>query len=166
MKTSENPAQYVEYFKPEIFISAKNIFNAGVIALEQQPTLKSVIFMKQTPRYDPLDIDPLSLKPALSQLFNNTLVEEWMNSPLRGKIFVGSHNIECSGSIQAARYRSTKTGKFDGVHLFGTTGSKAYTLSVLNILRSAPLISTKDNFHLTCPQFKYQHRRQSKYQGN
>ena len=29
--------------------------------------------MKQIPRYDPLEVDPFSLKPSLSILFNNTL---------------------------------------------------------------------------------------------
>ena len=121
--------------------------------------------MKQTPQYDPIDVDPLGLKAALSQLFNNTLVELWLSSPLKDKIFVGSHNIDCSGAIQSARYRHTKTGRFDGVHLYGASGSKAYTKSVLNILRSASVISSEDDFHLSCAQYKYQSR-QSRHQGN
>ena len=145
---------------------AKNIFNSWVIALQQQPTLKRVIFMKQTPRYDPLDVDPLSLKPALSQLFNNTMVEEWMKFPQQEKIFIGNHNIDCSGGIQAARYRHTKTGRFDGLHLYGTTGGKAYTKSMLNILKSASLITEEDVFHASCPQTRRQQRRQNRSQGN
>ena len=125
-----------------------------------QPALKSVVIMKQTPRYDPLDVDPLGLKAALSQLFNNILVEMWLSSPLKDKIFVGSHNIDCSGAIQSARYRHTKTGRFDGVHLYGASGSKAYTKSVLNILRSASVISSEDDFHLSCAQ-----SRESRHQG-
>ena len=128
--------------------------------------IKIVIFMKQTPRYDPTDVDPLSLRPALSQLFNNTLVEEWMNSPMREKMFVGSHNIECSGSIQAARYRHTKSGRFDGLHLYGASGSKAYTKSVLNILQSASLLSEDYVFHRSCPQAKRQQSRYNRSQGN
>jgi hypothetical protein len=107
LKTKGNSNEHIKYFKQETVISAKNIFNSGVIALEHQPTLKSVIFMKQTPRYDPLDVDPLSMKQALSHLFNNTLMELWMNSSMKEKIFVGSHNIECSGGIQSSRYRHT-----------------------------------------------------------
>jgi hypothetical protein len=133
-----------------------------IIALERQPSIKSVVIMKQTPRYDPVSVDPMSLKPALSQLFNNTLMELWISSPMKDRIFVGSHNIDCSGAIQSARYRHTKTGRFDGVHLYGSSGSKAYTKSVLNILRSATLISTEEDYHLSCAQYKYQNR----YQGN
>jgi hypothetical protein len=142
LKTDVNPKKYSEYFKQEAVMSATNIFNSCVLALERQPALKSVVILKQTPRYDPLDIDPLGLKPALSQLFNNTLVDRWLSSPLKNKIFIGSHNIDCSVAIQAARYRHTKTGRFDGVHL-----------------------SSDDDYHLSCAQFKYQNK-QSRYQGN
>ena len=128
------------------------------MALERQPALKSVVILKQTPRYDPLEIDPLGLKPALSQLFNNTLVDRWLSSPLKNKIFIGSHNIDCSGAIQAARYRHTKTGRFDGVHLYGSSGSKAYTKSVLNVLRAATIISSDDDYHLSCAPYKYQNK--------
>ena len=52
-------------------------------------------------------------------------------------IHVGTHNIECIGAIKEARYRHTRSGKFDGIHLLGSSGHKAFTLSVLNILRAA-----------------------------
>ena len=160
LRTEENPEKLIDYFKQETVMSAKNIFDSILLALEKQPSLKSIVLMKQTPRYDPLDIDPLSLKPALSLLFNNTIMELWMKCPMKEKIHIGSHNIDCSGAVQSARYRHTKTGRFDGVHLYGSSGSKAYTLSVLNILRSAGLISSDHDYHLSCAQFKYQHRNQ------
>ena len=162
LKTNMNPERYVEYFKQETIISARNIFTSGVITLQQQPSIKSVIIMKQIPRYDPSHLDPLSLKPMLSQLFNNTLVEEWMNSPLKDRIFIGTHNIECSGAVQSARYRHTKTGRFDGVHLYGSSGSKAYTKSMLNILQSASLTTEEDIYHTSCPQARYQQSRHAK----
>ena len=165
LRTNKNPEDYLEYFKQETVTSAKNIFNSGIIALEQQPSLKSVIFLKQTPRYDPIETDPLSIKAALSHLFNNTLVNLWMSSPLKEKIVVGIHNIDCSGAIQAARYRDTKTGRFDGVHLYGSSGSKAYTQSVLNILKSAKVVSEDFDFHHSCPQAMYRNRG-SLYLGN
>ena len=112
--------------------------------------------MKQIPRYDPAESDPMSLKPALSQLFNNTLTEEWMNCPSKDRIFIGAHNIECTGAIKEARYRETRTGKYDGVHLYGSSGRKVYTNSVLNILQTANLISEDYLYHQTCPQSNYQ----------
>ena len=119
--------------------------------------------MKQTPRYDPRSVDPLSLKPVLSQLFNNTLVELWMNSPHKEYIFVGTHNFDCTGAIQAARYQHTKSGRFDGIHLYGSSGQKAYTKSMINILGLAGLISSEYEYHLSCAQSKYQQQRR---QGN
>jgi hypothetical protein len=79
-----------------------------------------------------------------------------MKSPLKNKIFVGTHNIECSGGIREARYRCTKSGKYDGVHLYGTTGTKAYTNSVMNILKAAGFIPVECP---PCPQFQYQNRK-------
>ena len=121
--------------------------------------------MKQTPRYDPADVDPLSVKPAMSYLFNNTIMDLWMNSPMKDRMFVGTHDIECTGAIQSSRYRHTKTGRFDGVHLYGSSGGKAYTKSVLDILRSAKLISSDYDFHLSLPQTKHKNR-SNKFQGN
>ena len=141
------------------------MFNSGVIALENQPSLKSVIFLKQTPRYDPVEVDPLSIKASLAHLFNNTLMNLWMNSPMKKNIVVGTHNIDCSGAIQAARYRNTRTGRFDGVYLYGSSGNKAYTLSLLNILKKAKIVPTNFDFHHSCPQALFRNR-STKYQGN
>ena len=117
--------------------------------------------MKQTPRYDPVSSDPLSLKPALSELFNNILTEQWMSSTVRNKIVVGSHNLECSGAIQQSRYRQSKSGRFDGVHLLGNSGPKFYTLSVLNILRKAQLTSPEYEYHQSCAQTQYGYQNRS-----
>ena len=91
----------------------------------------------------------------MSLIFNNTLADLWIRSPLKEKIFVGSHNIECSGAIREARYKCTKSGRFDGVHLYGSTGTKAYTNSVINILKNVGMIAPDCP---PCPQFQYQNR--------
>ena len=113
--------------------------------------------MKQIPRYDRVDLDPLSVKQALSQIFNGTLTDLWIKSPVKDRIFVGNHTIECSGGIRESRYRNIQTGAFDGVHLYGSSGRKAYTRSVLNILKQAGLVSS-DFDHLSCAQTQYQSR--------
>ena len=137
-------------------MSATNLFNAANNALNVQPTLRKVIVMKQIPRYDPAHVDPMGLKPTLSLLFNNTLTNLWMDSPNKDKIFVGTHDIECTGAIKESRYRQTKSGKFDGIHLYGSSGRKAFTLSVLRILKAANVTSSEHDFHQSCAQFKYQ----------
>ena len=124
--------------------------------------LGNIILMKQIPRYDPSDVDPLSLKPALSQLYNNTLTDEWMNSQYKDRIMIGTHDIECSGAIQQARYRETRSGKFDGIHMFGPSGRKFYTLSVLNIFKYCKILSSEYEYHQSCPQYKYQESQRNK----
>ena len=126
-------------------------------------SVSQVIIMKQTPRYDPLETDPLSLKSALSHIFSNTMMEQWMSSSMKERIFVGSHNIDCSGAIQSARYRHTKTGRFDGLHFYGSSGDKFYTKSVLNILRSASLIPS-DDYHSSCIRAETQGARETKFE--
>ena len=59
--TKDNPEQYIEYFRQETIMSATNLFNAAVNALKVQPTLSKVVSMKHIPRYDPSNVDPLSL---------------------------------------------------------------------------------------------------------
>ena len=162
LNTKDNPTEYLEYFKQETIISAKNLFQAAVNGLVSSPSLKNIILMKQIPRYDPIEVDPLSLKPALSQLYNNILTEEWMNSEYKDKIMIGTHNIECSGAIQQARYRETRSGKFDGIHMFGPSGRKFYTLSVLNIFKKCKILSTEYEYHQSCPQFRYQQSQRNK----
>ena len=155
LKTAKNAEMHLDYFQQKAVISARNIFSAGVNAIVQQPALEKVVILKHIPRYDPAEVDPLQLKATLSQLFNSTLNELWVRSPYKERIHIGSHNMDCSGSILASRYRNIKTGKYDGIHLFGSSGSKFYTLSILNILRAAGLTSEEHDFHLTCPQAQY-----------
>ena len=70
-----------------------------------------------------------------------------MNSPLKDKMKLGNHKLECTGGVREARYRSGR--KYDGVHMYGPSGRKSYTESVLMILRSAGLIkiSPPSYFH-------------------
>jgi hypothetical protein len=122
LKTKDEPEEHLDYFREETIKSATNLFKAASNALSVQPTLKSVVIMKQIPRYDPSSMDPLALKASLSLLFNNTITRLWTESPLRRRIHIGNHNIDCSGSIRESRYRHTKSGRYDGIHLYGSSG--------------------------------------------
>ena len=136
MKTTiPNSKKFSEFFKQQAIISAQNLFTSVTEALKNSPELKQTIIMKQIPRYDPIVKDPSSLKPALSQLFNDTLTKLWLESPLKHRITLGSHSLECHGGIRESRYRNG--GKFDGIHLYGPSGKKAYTESVLSIIKNA-----------------------------
>ena len=130
-----NPDKYGEYFKQEVIISATNLFTHVCNVLKSDPHLKKVILMKQIPRYDHASNDPHAIKAALSQLYNDTLMQLWLASPLKDRLTIGSHRLECSGGVRESKYRFRN--KFDGVHMFGQSGRKAYTESVLRIIRDA-----------------------------
>ena len=156
LNTRNNATEHFEYFSQETTKSAENVFQVAESSLKNHPNLKKVVIMKQIPRYDTEQIDPLQIKPALSEVYNNKLSDLWLHSTMKEKIFVGSHDrIACTGGIREARYRCTQSGRFDGVHLYGPSGMKTYTNSVLEILRNASLIP---NDSLSCPQFQYQNR--------
>ena len=155
LNTKKEPEKHFDYFHQQSVLSAKNIFTACENALRMKPNLKKVIIMKQIPRYDRPDMDPSAIKQALSGIFNNTLTEQWMTTSFKERIFIGSHNIECSGAIRESRYKNVQTGSFDGIHLYGSSGKKAFTNSVLNILNQAGFIHQEFN-HQDCPQARYQ----------
>ena len=131
---SENALKYGEYFKQQAIISASSLFTTVCNALNSNPNLEKVILMKQVPRYDPISTDPHSIKAAISQLYNDTLMKLWLGSPLKHRLTIGSHSLECSGGVRDSRYRYME--RFDGIHLLGPSGRKAYTESVLRIIRS------------------------------
>ena len=175
------PSDNTDFFKQEVIISCRNMMTVAENTLKQKPGLKKVILMCHPPRHDQAAVDPLSLKPALVKLSNTTLYQLWLDSPHKDKIFIGEHRLECSDSTQLFRYTDERTGKYDGLHFYGSSGKKAYTESVLSVLKKAlstktekrpsspssppspptppPTASTasaQDNeFHSFCPQAQY-----------
>ena len=103
--------------------------------------MKKVVIMEQIPRYDPSNIDPFSEKASLSSLFNETLPNLWIKSSHKSRIFIGSHNLECNGLTRHQTYGYPGSTFYDGIHLNGSGGRKAYTESVLNILNNAQITS-------------------------
>ena len=164
LETKNNPEVYSEYFKQEVVVAAKNLVAVAENALRSHSGLKKVIILNQTPRYDEKLVDPLGLKSAFVQLYNNTLLNLWIDSPLKSKFMIGVHNLECSGGIKEARYRDSLKKKYDGLHLFGPSGRKAYTVSILNILKSADLFEqtnrqTALQYYKDLLHFQYQKMR-------
>ena len=82
---------------------------------------------------------------------------------MRDRLVIGTHSLDCVGATQEARYRDTKTGKFDGVHLYGSSGRKAYTVSVLNILKVAGILNEAKHVFVS-GQIFYKRLVQQRYQ--
>ena len=172
LNTKENPEENSTYLKEETRYAAKNLFVTAEDALKAQPGLKKVVVMTQIPRYDPKAEDPRALKQALAQLFNNTLGELWLDCVVKDKIVIGIHNLECSGGIREARYRDSIRQHYDGIHMYGPSGAKAYTTSVLDILSEANIIMESgefisgSDFYKSFIQYEYQKRRNRRNNQN
>ena len=159
------PSDDTEVIKKKVETSCHNMIKIAEIALTSNSSLKHVTIMNHVQRFDTHDDDPLGLKPKLTEFANNFFLQLWLDSQLKNKIFIGSHTLECSDQTKLNRYVNEQTGRYDGVHMYGTDGKPAYTESVINIMissfqTSAPAMPTKmpANDHKRCPQAKYKNK--------
>ena len=53
------------------------------------------------------------LKQNLSKLYNDTLDSLALNSDFKDKLIIGDHHLDCSGGVLLARYKDSRSGKFD-----------------------------------------------------
>ena len=122
--------------------------------------------MNHAPRFDAENVDPEKLKSNLATFANSYFLELWLDSPMKNKMFIGSHTLDCSGDTRHRRYTDERTNRYDGVHLYGTAGKTAYTESVINILLSSfqtknsaqpshPKQPSYNDDHNSCPQAKF-----------
>ena len=161
--TKINPGQNIEAHKQVVMISCQNIFSAAQNALTKHPQLKKVVIVEHAPRFDVSDMDPTGLKPKLAIFANSYFAQLWHSSPMKDRIVIGKHSLDCSGEQISARYRNDRSGRYDGVHMYGSQGKTAYTNSVGQIIKSvlrssqssssSPLSSS---LHSSCPQAQYQ----------
>ena len=132
------------------------MFSLAESSLDENKNLSKVVIMDPPPRFDE------KVKSKLARLANATFNQLWLSSSLQNKIIIGRHSLESSGSGAAfsARYVNPKSGRYDGVHLYGENGCRDYTDSVRTILMLAlPLKpecgTTQPDDHNSCEQAKY-----------
>ena len=97
-------------------------------------------------------------------------MNSWKKSPLKCKLIIGNHNLDCTNGIFEARYRDIQSNRFDAIHLFGLSGIKVYSASVINILSSAKLVCTTppkyyDQFEHKWLQAKYVAQQKNRISG-
>ena len=78
---------------------------------------------------------------------------------MKEKIIVGKHTLECSDMFEA-RYTDGRTSWYDGVHMYSRCGMRAYTESVLQIIKTAIPTGAKrdDGDHSTCLQASFRNK--------
>ena len=158
------PSDSTDELKEKVGLSCQNMIKVAEDSLKNNAQLKKVTILNHAPRFDKRDIDPMSLKPNLAIFANNYLMELWLYSPLKNKIHLGIHNLDCTGEVRRQRYTDMYSGKYDGVHMYSELGREAYMKSVLNILLSSfeisstvprNILQSNDDDHTRCPQALY-----------
>ena len=144
LDTSVNPEANISNFKELIVTSSQQIFTLAEASLHTYPQLEKVIVLKRPPRFDPLAIDPLQLKPQLSRLGDACLFDLWCNSAFKNKIFLGDHEIPHHlDDVHHMVYGNDDHPKYDGLHMYGPQGHATFQASILNILKNAGLVKSK-----------------------
>jgi hypothetical protein len=155
----------IDFFKQKTVMSCKNLFTVAKNTLKSHPKLEKVIILEHASRHDIAKVDPTKLKPKLALLANSTLAQLWHSSALKDKITIGKHNLDCSTDLIDERYKDDRSGRYDGVHLYGRQGRNVFTNSFCQILKSvivASKSSSSPSFHSSCPQTQYQNTQRSK----
>ena len=159
-------------FKQDIIISCKNMMSTAQNAIISNPNIKSVTVAEHPPRFDTADTAPLSIKPELAIFANSVFRQLWFESPLKHKIVLAQHKLDCSDATRQDRYTDRKSKRYDGVHMYGESGKKAYTTNVLSIVSACiatqrpGLRPRQDNYHRSCPQTKYRNEQINKKKEN
>jgi hypothetical protein len=106
-------------------------------ALKNNPLLLKAIVVERPARYDEMY--------EVNEFSNFVLRTRAMKSEYCGRLVVGEHTLHCSGARREARYgRPGITRGYDGVHFRTEEGRKAYTSSMIRILRNEGVGSVED----------------------
>ena len=135
LDTDHAPVERLAEFKESVLEASKRLFSLAETALHSHPTLDKVILLKKPPRFDPKSVDPLELKPQLSQLADSALFEMWCESSLRKKIFLGDHTIPHKLDEDHHKvFGNPAHPSYDGLHMNGPSGKLLFHESIMNIL--------------------------------
>ena len=123
----------------------EHLCNDIYCALQAYPSLEKVILLRRPPRFDPISIDPLELKPQLSRFGDSVLFELWCNSSFKKKIFLGDHQLPHRlDDEHNAVFGNADQHPYDGLHMNGNAGRLVFQESILNILNGAGIIDVPE----------------------
>ena len=144
LDTYNDPEKNVPELRGKAIDSAQKLFSLAEASLQSHPTLRKVILMKRTPRYDPTEGDPLNLKPQLSSLADSASFGFWCDSPFKDRIILGGQDIPTGDEHHYDVYGSHEDSGYDGLHMRGCGGRSFMTKSIEKVLFKAGLINTKE----------------------
>ena len=130
LNTTNHNDESISKFKKVVEDSAKKMIETAAIIIKENPSIEKVIIADSVPRFDPASVDPHGLKPKLAQYSNKVQREFAAQCELKENIYVGSHDI----TANADTFGRKDHAKFDGIHMYGHSGCKEFTASLVNIL--------------------------------
>ena len=120
-----------ENLKQKAIKSAKSMIDIAENAVKYKHNLQKVVLLEHHPRFD------CQTKSELAKVANSTMHQLLSKSACKQKIEIRRHSLESFGigHTHNARYSERYTGRYDGLHLFGPTGARDYTNSLVNIFK-------------------------------
>ena len=130
LNTNINNDESISLLKKVVEDSAKSMIKTATIIIRENPSVERVIIADCAPRFDPVAVDPHGLKPKLAQYSNKVLREVVAKSELKEKIHIANHSI--TGNEET--FGRKDVPNFDGIHMYGNSGCKEFTASLIHIL--------------------------------
>ena len=146
LSTDVTPEEDISKFKDEVIKSSQSLFTIAESALHEHPSLEKVIILRRPPRFDPVSLDPLELKPQLSKLGDSVLFDLWCNSSFKKKIALGEHQIpHLMNDDHYGVFGHPSNELYDGLHMRGPAGRQSFQESVLNILKNVGIYKARQD---------------------
>ena len=123
----------IEALEQNVLVSCL-MFSVAQTALAKHPKLERVVILEHTQRFVNRDTDPMALKPYLARFANTTLLNLLQTSTFKNKIQIGKYNHDCPEDKIKDRYTDEKSQQFDGFHMYGFFGRRAFTRSLQDII--------------------------------
>ena len=140
LDVTTEPEKNIQALSEKVITSAHKMFGIAEAVLCKFPSVRKVIIMKRTPRYDSIDKDPLSLKPQLSSLADSVSFSLWCDSTFKNKIVIGGQDIPNGDTEHNEVFGNPNDKTYDGVHMRGPAGKSFLTRSIQKVLKKAQLI--------------------------
>ena len=147
LDTATDPAKNLQALSEKVLFSAHKLFSISEAVLRKFPSIRKVILMKRTPRYDPSSCDPLSLKPQLSSLADWASFSVWCESEFKDKIILGGQDIPSGDTEHTNVFGNPDDRIYDGVHMNGPAGKAFLTRSIQKVLMKAKLIDQNSEIY-------------------
>ena len=140
INTIDEPFENILDIREQAIESARKLFSIAEAALQHHQSLKQVNLKKRTPRFDPTEQDPHTLKPQLSALADSVTFGFWCDSKFKDKIILGGHDVPNGEGQLREVFGAQEDKDFDGVHMNGPLGKFFLTQSFEKVFKIAGII--------------------------